>query len=459
MYGYQDLIDLIWLENLQMRTEHWFLTEVLVWTTMAQLVVAAIGIAVAYLVSRVIDRPLKRWSDRLQPTEKTGRFLLGILMSLSFPVTIVATLMIVRAVALGFQWPVIALTTLINLTLVWMVIRFASWAIPSERWSRILAILAFAIATLDTIDMLQPVVVYLGAVGFVVGNTHISMLEVIRGVIALTILLWLAVMTSRLLKQRVHRSKSLTPSLKLLTVKVVQFALIAVAVLIALNSIGIDLTAFAVFTGAVGVGIGFGIQRPVANLISGVILLLDRSIKPGDVVELNSLDGRGVQTFGWVTALNARYASLTTRDGTEWLIPNEHFITQPVINWSFKNDQLRLLTPFAVAFDCDVRTAIRLAVEAAKENPRVLKDPAPVCRVLGFGDGAINLELRTWIIDPVNGVINVRSEILLAMWDKYQEHGIRIPFAQRELHLKAGSELTVTLGRSSEAASPSPQAA
>ncbi|MCB9947115.1 MAG: mechanosensitive ion channel [Rhodospirillaceae bacterium] len=456
MYGYEDLIDLIWLENLRMQAEYWFLTQVLVWTTLVQLAVCAVGIGGALLLSRVVDRWLGHWASRLRVNEKTGRYLLGIARSLNVPLLIVIMLVIVRALARELEWPAIVLTTLINLTLVWVAIRFASWAIPDERWSRIVAFIAFAVATLDTIDMLQPTVLYLGTVGFHIGNSFVSMLEVIKGAISLVVLLWIAVMVSRLLKQRIHRSKSLTPSLKLLTVKLVKLGLICIAVLIALNGIGIDLTALAVFTGAVGVGIGFGIQRPVSNLICGVILLLDRSIKPGDVVELSGPGGERGHTFGWVTSLNARYASLTTRDGTEWLIPNEDFITQRVVNWSYKNDHLRLLTPFAVAYDCDVRMAIRLAVEAAKENPRVMRDPAPVCRLMGFGDGAINLELRTWITDPVNGVINVRSEILLAMWDRYREHGIRIPFAQRELHLKDGANVTVTIDRTRAAAAEAP---
>ncbi len=205
---------------------------------------------------------------------------------------------------------------------------------------------------------------------------YVSALEILKGAVALAVLIWLATLTSSLLEHRIRRTRSLTPSLKLLTGKLVKLTLIVGAVLLALNTIGLDLTAFAVFSGALGVGIGFGLQKPIANLISGVILLLDRSIKPGDVIELTEA-GRGERTFGWVTALNARCASLTTRDGKEWLIPNEDLITQRVINWSFSDNRLRLLTAFGIAYDSDVRTAIRLAVEAARENPRVLRDTPP----------------------------------------------------------------------------------
>jgi small-conductance mechanosensitive channel len=259
------------------------------------------------------------------------------------------------------------------------------------------------------------------------------------------VLLWAAMAGSRILEHRMQSVRGLTPSFRVLTGKLIRIALITVAFLIALSSVGIDLTAFAVFTGAVGVGVGFGLQKLVSNLISGVILLLDRSIKPGDVIEVG-------ETFGWVSSLNARYASVTTRDGKEWLIPNEDLITQRVTNLSFSSEQLRLLLPFGVSYDSDVRAAIALAVEAAKEVPRVLAHPAPVCRLMGFGDSSVDLELRIWINDPVNGVVNVRSEILLNMWDKFHANDIRIPFPQRDLHIQSGSQLNVTMSRSGTAA-------
>ena len=229
-----------------------------------------------------------------------------------------------------------------------------------------------------------------------------------------------------------------------MTSKLIRFSLITLALVVALTSTGIDLTAFALFTGALGVGIGFGLQKPISNLISGLILLFDRSIKPGDVVELTDPADHTKQLFGWVSALNARCVSLTTRDGTEWLVPNEDLITRRVINWSYSHNRLRLLTPIGVSFDCDVRLAMQLAEEAARETPRVLAHPAPVCRLMGFGDSAVNLEMRFWIEDPANGVINVRSQVLLTLWEKFRANGIRTPLGHRDLHIKPGSGLTVT---------------
>jgi small-conductance mechanosensitive channel len=167
----------------------------------------------------------------------------------------------------------------------------------------------------------------------------------------------------------------------------------------------------------------------VSNLVSGVILLLDRSIKPGDVIEI---DG----TYGWVSTLNARYASVLTRDGKEYLIPNEDLITQRVTNWSFSNDLIRLHVKVGISYESDPHEAIRLALEAARNIPRVLEDPAPNCVLLEFGDSAVNLELRFWIRDPANGTANIRSKVMLNLWDLYHQHGIEMPYPQRDVTLR-----------------------
>ena len=189
--------------------------------------------------------------------------------------------------------------------------------------------------------------------------------------------------------------------------------LLTLAVVVGLNSVGIDLTAFAVFSGAVGVGLGFGLQKVVSNLISGVILLLDRSIKPGDVIEIGG-------TYGWITRLNARFVSVATRDGIEHLIPNEDLITQRVINWSYSDEKIRLHVPVGIGYGCDVRQAMALCIEAAKDVQRVLETPAPICLLKGFGESSIGLELRLWIHDPRNGITNVRSDVMLGIWDRFR---------------------------------------
>jgi small-conductance mechanosensitive channel len=215
----------------------------------------------------------------------------------------------------------------------------------------------------------------------------------------------------------------------LLIGNLIKIALICIAVLAGLNTVGIDLTAFAVFSGAIGVGVGFGLQKIVANFVSGIILLVERSIKPGDVIEVG-------HTFGHVVSLGARYAAVRGRDGKEYLIPNETLIGNQVINWSYSSPQVRVDAEFGVAYGSEPHQVRRLAIEAAAETPRVLAEPEPVCHITGFGESAINFVLRFWIDDPASGVTNIKGDVFLSLWASFKRHDIALPFPQRDLHLR-----------------------
>jgi small-conductance mechanosensitive channel len=206
--------------------------------------------------------------------------------------------------------------------------------------------------------------------------------------------------------------------------------LVVAAFLISMSAVGIDLSTFAVVGGAIGLGIGFGLQKVVSNLISGIILLLDRSIKPGDVIEVG-------ETYGTVDSLGARCTSVITRDGTEWLIPNEDLITQRVANWSYSTKFVRRRVPIGIAYDSDIDLATALILEAASETERILKDPVSRCLLKGFGDNSVDLELRYWIDDPEDGISTVTDAVLRKIWKKFQEHHIEIPFPQRDLHIRS----------------------
>lgn len=232
----------------------------------------------------------------------------------------------------------------------------------------------------------------------------------------------------------------MAPAMQVLVLKLTKIVLLTFAVAAALNSVGIDLTGFAVFSGAVGVGVGFGLQKVVSNLVSGVILLLDQSIKPGDVIQIDN-------NYGWITKLNARFVSVTTRDGMEYLIPNEDLITQRVTNWTYSDDRVRLHVPFGIGYSCDVPLAMRLAIDAAKAADRVLDAPEPTCLMMGFGENTINLELRFWIRDPHNGTHNVRSKVMLGLWERFRDSGIEMPLPQRELTLKNAPEIAVLVSQ------------
>jgi small-conductance mechanosensitive channel len=316
-----------------------------------------------------------------------------------------------------------------SLTLAWVIINLSSRLVRSDRLARALAVLAFVVAALNIAGLLGTVTDLLDSMAVYVGSLRISVLVLVKGAVTLALFLWLASTFARVLETRLNRLSELTPAMQVLTLKLVRFALITVAVVLALGSVGIDLTALAVFSGAIGVGIGLGLQKVVSNLVSGVILLVDRSIKPGDVIEM---EGR----YGWITSLNARYVSLATRDGKELLIPNEDLITGRVTNWSYSSDLIRQSVIVGVSYASDVHLAVRLAVEAAVAVTRILDVPKPACLLKEFGDSAVILELRFWIRDPANGTANVRSEVMLRIWDLFREHGIEFPFPQRDLTLR-----------------------
>jgi len=219
--------------------------------------------------------------------------------------------------------------------------------------------------------------------------------------------------------------------MQVMLTKVSKFSLYGLAILFALKAVGIDLTAFAVFSGAIGVGIGFGLQKIFSNFISGFILLFDRSIRPGDVITIGD-------RFGWVQSLNARYVVVRDRDGVETLIPNENLITSEVTNWSYSDRAVRHRIPVQISYDNDPEQAMALLLEACQDKPRVLQTPEPAARLIGFGDNGIDLELRIWIDDPESGVANVVSDVNLSIWKSFKRENISIPYPQRDVRIVSG---------------------
>ena len=331
------------------------------------------------------------------------------------------------------------LSNALLLALAWLVISVVSQAIRSRALSRIFAIVGWVYVAATILGITDDFIAVLDGIGFgSVGRgqnaPNLSVWWFIKLVLLLGFMLWLAFSIGNFLNQRIQRSDELTPSLRVLIGKVLRVTLIAIAVLVALASLNIDLTVFAVLSGAIGVGIGFGLQKVVSNFISGIVILLDRSIKPGDTISLG-------ETFGWIRELRARFVSVVTRDGREYLIPNEDFITHEVINWSFSDDLVRLDVPFGVSYSSDPHQVSALAIEAASAVERVVESKKPVCWLTEFGDSSLNFLLRFWIRDPQNGLTNVRGTVLLAVWDKFKEHGINIPFPHREVIMRTPVEV------------------
>jgi small-conductance mechanosensitive channel len=228
----------------------------------------------------------------------------------------------------------------------------------------------------------------------------------------------------------------LAPNMRIGIAKFTQAFLVGLSVLVGLNAAGLDLTTLNVLTGAIGIGLGFGLQSIAANFVSGFVLLMDRSIKPGDVISFTGMPGTTTEGFGWVEELRGRYVVVRDRDGVSTLVPNQNLITNPVINWSYSDPRVRLKLPVRVSYKDDPELAMRLLLESTIGHRRVIRDPAPVARLMGFGDHGIELELRFWIPDPQEGVNNVRSDVNRAIWKLFRQHGITIPVAQREVRLE-----------------------
>ena len=441
MESYQRLFDVIYLQNLQMLAEHWMMTELLVRSTLVQLVLVAVTLVLAALLARPLRARLR---ESLQaPSNLPNRLFLRALLVVATPLIALPLLVVLVLGARLVGQPGTILVMALQVVVTWIALRELSKVIRSDFWSRIAFWVAFLLAAAWLLGFLETIIINLDRIGFNIGTLHLSVLDLLWGIAQLALLIWVALLLAHLGDNYVQNAKGVAPSLRVLTAKLLRLGLVAIALVVALASVGIDITAFALVTGALGVALGFGMQKTVSNLISGLLLLMDRSIKPGDVLELSDPSDRTVQLFGWVTALNARYVSLTTRDGTEWLVPNEELISTRIVNWSYSHNRMRLLTPIAVSFDSDVEMAMDIAVNAALETPRVLSDPPPVCRLMSFGDSCVNLELRFWIEDPTNGIINVRSDVLLATWARFRKHGIRTRLGHRDLFIKGGSELTI----------------
>jgi len=290
--------------------------------------------------------------------------------------------------------------------------------------------LAAVVTTAGALGGLAPLIRGLEGAGFSVGPHRFSLLLLINAAITIAILIGLARVAHRMINRAISRTHALDASQRVLAQKLAGIGIIVAAVLLGIDLLGIDLTALTVFSGALGLAVGFGLQKTFGNLIAGLILLMDRSIKPGDVIVVGD-------TFGAVNKIGVRAVSVVTRDGKEHLIPNEQLMTEPVENWSYSSRNVRVHVPVGISYSSDLALAQRLMVEAATAAARVLTDPKPSVWLKGFGDNSVDHDILVWIADPERGVGSVRSDILNRLWVAFQEHGIEIPFPQRDIHIRS----------------------
>lgn len=422
-----------------------FVAELQSWATLAlsyltapwfayQLAIIVVLFGLAKLLSLRVEPRLEARAREIRGHPGLLRVVVALLRRIEwifFSLFLFIALTVMRSVTWPSRSHFIAIA--LSLSLAWLFVSVLSRVIRNRLVARTLSWLAWIYVALVILGFDDEAGTFLDSLALPLGEMRLSLLLILKAVLLLFATVWVAVVLGRYFDEQVQKSDELTPSIRVLIGKVAKFGLILVAGTVALSSVGIDLSAFTVFTGAVGLGLGFGLQKVISNFISGIIILLDKSIKPGDTI---SLEG----TFGWIRELRARFVSVVTRDGREYLIPNEDFITHRVINWSFSDELVRLDVNFGVSYDADPHEVSKLAIEAAMTVGRVEGSRRPVCWLTGFGDSSLDFVLRFWIRDPQQGLTNVRGKVLLALWDTFKENNVGIPYPHREIIMKKEAE-------------------
>ena len=409
-------------------TPHKILAQVQTPEFLVQLAVVVVGVALAWWLSRLVQRPLARFAQ-VRPGKNWAAGFIRAAKYVALPLFWLAVLWAGALVglALGLQLPL--LDAAIDLVFAWICIRLLSFTVKSQAMSVTISLAAWSVAALSILDLYRPLVTWLRRVPvYDAKQNHITLYEAVSALVVLIVLLWLTRLLYRFLQRRIVQATTLTPSLQVLLNQLLQIFLPTIAVIVALQTVGVNLTTLTVAFGAIGIGVGLGLQKMVSNLVAGLSLIMGKSIKPGDIIEYKN-------SYGWVTAMGARFVTLRTRDGVEHLIPNDYFLDNGVENWSYSDAALRLHVPVGISYDCDPHQAMAICFEAAKSVRRVISHPEPLIILKGFGDSAIDLEIRFWIEDPRNGTGNVKSDVLLAVWDRFKAAGITIPYPQREVHV------------------------
>lgn len=308
----------------------------------------------------------------------------------------------------------------VDLATAWVVIALVASLIRNPFVNRVVSVTAWTIAALSILGLLDDTVAALDARAILIGGIRVTPLLVLKTAVLLSVALWAATATSNFLDRRVQHVPGLTPSIQVLAGKLIRIGVMTVAIIIVLSASGIDLSVLAVFTGAIGVGVGLGMQKIVSNFVSGLILLADKSIKPGDVISVGD-------HFGWVANMGARYTSVDLKDGRELLVPNEDLVTQRVINWTYSSDLMRLDVRFTATYDSDIHKTREAAIKAAMSVEQVLKTPPPACHLTGYGASSIEYVLWFWIKDAATGPTGVRSAVMIALWDTFEREGVKLP--------------------------------
>lgn len=312
----------------------------------------------------------------------------------------------------------------------WVLIKVITAVIKNDLFKKIIKYSALFIIILNVTNLYSDTAIFLDTISVTISGIKISIYGILRTVLYFGVIFKISVLFIAFLSQRIEQSEDLSPTFKVLIQKVINVLVFVLATILFINVLGVDLGSLALFTSALGVGIGFGLQKIVANLISGVTLLLDKSLKPGDIIEV-------ANQFGTVKIMGSRYTSIVTIEGKEHLVPNEYFITNEVVNWSHSNKLVRQSVDVGVSYSSDIHQVMEILENSASRVERILKRPKTIIQLIEFGASSVNFRVQFWINDPQKGVMNVKSELLIEIWDEFKVNNIEIPFPQHDLHIRS----------------------
>ena len=430
MTGYLQSID---LARLLSETPHKLLTQVQSPLFLSQLGVIFVGGLLAFWFSKRVHGPLTRLALNSLPRSWGAGFVRTV-EYVAMPLFWLGVLWGAAAIGVAFDLAMHIVGAAIDLVFAWICIRLLSFTVRSHAMSVAISVAAWAIAALNILDLYNPLTRWMRGVDVYAGKQHqITLFDAVSAICLLAVLLWFTRLLHSFLQRQIAHAQSLTPSLQVLLSQLLQIALPSLAIIIALQTVGLDLTTLTVAFGAIGLGIGLGLQKLVSNLVAGLTLLLGKTIKPGDILAYKN-------TFGIVTQMGARYVTLRTLGGVEHLVPNDYFMENGVENWTYTDAKLSLSASIGIAYECDPHEAMEVCLAAMKTVKRVLAEPAPGVVLKEFGDSAIALDIFFWIDDPRNGTGNVKSEVLLAIWDHFKRAGISMPYPHRDVRVIAMPE-------------------
>jgi small-conductance mechanosensitive channel len=403
-----------------------------------------VAIGVSYLIAWLLARKLNQYLEK--DIEKVKAHIRFVLSPAHFAIILryVFWLLLVwfcQVLFKEFTIPANLLHMTLNLLVGVLVIRVASFYIKSTFWSRFVYVVCLAFIFLRIFKLWEPTVKLLDSMTIGLGKISISVWGLTEAIIVF-ILLWASAgVVNRFISHWLMTSTKLTYSDRTLIQRVIKTATVAVVILISLRAAGIHLAAVVVTGGAIGFAVGIGLQKIGSNMVSGILLLISKPIRQGDVIAFEQSFGGA--KYGWIKQIGLSYVQVETRSGSLLLIPNEVFVTQKIENLSYNDNLVRLNIAIGISYGSDLKKAIALAVQAAMSINRILKVPEPKCFVGDFGDSTVNLQLRAWIDDPKNGIANIKDAILLAVWDSFHANGIEIAFPQRDLHIKSAVPLKI----------------